>query len=236
MNPLRRPVLSAFVLGAVLLLCSLGTWQLQRLTWKTALIEAVESRITAAPISLTALRALPEEERAYVPVTLEVRGSGARVAHVTGIYDGQPGYYVFSLVRLPDGGELPVNHGFVAADQRADAYDVDLPAVLTGLYRPAEALTGMAKSFTPSPDLEGGTFYARNVDGPIAWLFGETPPAGAFYLDRTDNAAPGSQPLGGTTRVEFSNNHLGYAITWYGLAITLIAVYGLMMRPSTSAF
>ena len=37
---------------------------------------------------------------------------------------------------------------------------------------------------------------------------------------------PGGLPIGGLTRIELTNNHLQYAITWYGLALTLLVVYG----------
>ena len=41
--------------------------------------------------------------------------------------------------------------------------------------------------------------------------------------DATPN--PGGLPIGGQTRIELPNNHLQYAITWYGLAAALVAVY-----------
>ncbi len=36
---------------------------------------------------------------------------------------------------------------------------------------------------------------------------------------------PGGWPKGGTTRLQLTNRHLEYALTWYGLAATLIAVF-----------
>ena len=37
---------------------------------------------------------------------------------------------------------------------------------------------------------------------------------------------PGGLPRGGVTRLDLPNRHLEYALTWYGLALTLIGVYG----------
>ena len=41
--------------------------------------------------------------------------------------------------------------------------------------------------------------------------------------DATPN--PGGWPLGGQTRVDFPNDHLQYAVTWFGLALALLGVY-----------
>ena len=38
-------------------------------------------------------------------------------------------------------------------------------------------------------------------------------------------AAPGGLPQGGVTRLEIPNRHLEYALTWYGLALTLIGIF-----------
>lgn len=233
MNPLSRPVLSIAVLSAVIVLISLGTWQLYRLEWKLGLIDAVETRMNSEPVSLTQVLARPMESREWQAVVFDATGQGDRVAHIVGSYDGKPGYYVFTLVTLANGGELPVNHGFVPNEAKAEEYDLGLPGRIEGLYRRPRELKGLAKSITPPPDTDKGLFYARNVEGPIAYLFGETPPGEAFYIDRTDNAD--AVPKGGTSHVAFSNNHLGYALTWYGLAIGLIGVYIVMLRGKPPA-
>ena len=44
-------------------------------------------------------------------------------------------------------------------------------------------------------------------------------------VEADDRSNPGGLPVGGLTRIALPNNHLQYAITWYGLALTLVAVY-----------
>ncbi|MGH6917099.1 MAG: SURF1 family cytochrome oxidase biogenesis protein, partial [Geminicoccaceae bacterium] len=44
-------------------------------------------------------------------------------------------------------------------------------------------------------------------------------------VEADDRPNPGGLPIGGLTRIALTNNHLQYAITWYGLALTLLAVY-----------
>ena len=40
---------------------------------------------------------------------------------------------------------------------------------------------------------------------------------------------PGA-PIGGLTVIAFTNNHLQYALTWFGLALMVIAGLGLVLR------
>ena len=50
-------------------------------------------------------------------------------------------------------------------------------------------------------------------------MVGDLPqPVAPVYVDLPAGPA-GSLPQGGETVVEFPNNHLGYAITWYGFAL-----------------
>jgi surfeit locus 1 family protein len=45
-----------------------------------------------------------------------------------------------------------------------------------------------------------------------------------FFLDADATPVPGGLPRGGVTVIDLPNNHLQYAITWYGLALALVAV------------
>ena len=47
-----------------------------------------------------------------------------------------------------------------------------------------------------------------------------------FFIDANDAANPGGLPVGGVTLIDLPNNHLQYAVTWYGLAGALVAVLG----------
>ena len=46
-----------------------------------------------------------------------------------------------------------------------------------------------------------------------------------MYADAVASQVPGGLPIGGQTRIQLKNDHLEYAITWYGLAAALIAVF-----------
>ena len=43
---------------------------------------------------------------------------------------------------------------------------------------------------------------------------------------------PGGLPIGKAMRVNLTNDHLGYALTWYVLAVALVVIYVLSQRSA----
>ena len=241
-----RPLLTAAVAAAFAVLLGLGTWQVARLAWKNDLIARTEALATRDPVPLgayVASMAEAAEPGAPLPEYAHVSVTGGfvtdRTVHVNGTYGGRPGFYVFQPFK-PDGPALPgssgdiilVNRGFVASGYRRDAYELPDAEAMTGLVRYYEG-PSLATFLDVPPDPDGLTVYDRRrptLTRPFrdlapdydadAWF-------APFYLDST---LPTEVPRGGTTRLDFSNRHLGYAITWYGLAGGLLAVFLLMSR------
>ncbi|ADM08510.1 hypothetical protein PB2503_02157 [Parvularcula bermudensis HTCC2503] len=234
MTPWARPGLTAVVAVATFVLLGLGTWQLFRLDWKRELIATTATHQSAEPLPLSDILSLPVAEREWRSVTIEVERALPPIAHVIGTHEGQSGFFVFSLVELPNGGSLPVNHGFVAFADRQGDYDFSPPRRLVGLYRTAAPRQGLAQMLAPPDNAETGTFYGREPEGLIAYLFGGAVPPDPFYLSRLDDQLV-SPLVAHRTRPAFSNNHLGYALTWFGLAAGLGVIYGLLLRRSPRA-
>jgi surfeit locus 1 family protein len=44
-------------------------------------------------------------------------------------------------------------------------------------------------------------------------------------VDADATPVPGGLPLGGATQISIPNNHLSYALTWFGLAATLLVFF-----------
>lgn len=221
-----RPVLLVLTVLALGVLLTLGTWQVKRLAWKTDLIAKVEARIDDDPVAVLLLLDQPAEEWAYRPVAVSGGFPNAEVAHVFGTYEGQAGYYAFQAMRLDDGsGRLVlVNRGFVPQDARAEFYPLPNAEQLVGIARQYAPETGLAAAFAPKNRPEDGVFFTRDLQALAAYL---TPGEEANYLPlAVDSTLPTELPRGGTTRIDFRNAHLGYAITWYGLAVGLIGVVG----------
>lgn len=228
---------AALVVFAVLV--SLGTWQANRLAWKEALIARVEERIHAEPRPLpdpAAWSALGAEAIEYAPVAFEATYDNAREIHVfialtqpKGPLGGQ-GYFVLVPATLPDGHVVFVNRGFVPLDRKDSSTRpegrIDGPTTIRGLMRPSEERTWLS----PDDDPAKNVWFVRDPAA-MAVAVGLDPSRVApFTVDAFAGESPAGIPQGGETVVSFSNNHLGYAITWYGLAAALVVVYGLMLR------
>jgi surfeit locus 1 family protein len=214
-------------LPALLILLALGTWQMQRLAWKENLIAKIESRVHAPPVSLAEIEKGDKDgiEYARVSVRGTFRHDREQLTWEPDPRQG-PGYHVYTPLRLADGRFILVNRGYVteavklpsarAAGQVGGEVDV------VGLLRepPQRAM------FSPNHDGKTGVWFWRDFDGMSHAALG--PDAGKavhLFLDAEATPAnPGGWPQGGTTRLTLPNRHLEYALTWYGLAATLVAV------------
>ncbi|PNG24706.1 SURF1 family protein [Methylocella silvestris] len=219
---------AAATLAACALLVGLGLWQLQRLAWKEQLIEKVAARAGAAPAPLP-----PESDWA----TLKPDDYEYRAVRFEGVYEHdkealvfraaggalrQPGYFVLTPARLASGATVIVNRGFVPLAQRDRAAWPEptsgTPEPISGLMRQPEP----RNLFTPADDPAKGNYFTRDP-ALIAAHFG-LPRAAPFSVD-ADRGPAASGPQGGATEIAFPNNHLSYALTWFGLALGLAGVF-----------
>ena len=208
------------------MLAGLGTWQLQRLDWKTDLIAERQARSQGPAI---ALPRVIEDPAALEYTLVEVTGTflhdkemhlGARTRR------GNVGFDVVTPMRLDDGRDLLVDRGWVPLEKRGPANrpqgQIEGSVTLQGLVR-----TGGWKGYdfvrpenTPEED-----FYFW-LDLPVmAARAGLENPVTEVYLAAGPEPNPGGFPIGGQTRIEIPNDHLQYAITWYALALALAVIY-----------
>jgi surfeit locus 1 family protein len=213
-------------------LVGLGLWQLERREWKQALIEALAERVAAPPTALPppqAWSSLTQEGDEFRRVTFEAEFLHDREAFIfTGRSPLRPdvtarGYWVVTPARLPGGATVMVNRGFVpeARQQAASRPDgqVGGPVRLTGALRWPEARTW----FTPADDPARNLWFIRDPAA-IAAAKGVAPVA-PFYIDLDSPQPPGGLPQAGVLRPDLPNNHLQYALTWFGLALALLAIF-----------
>ncbi len=223
------PAVMTFV--GVIFLIGLGNWQMRRLAWKEGLIGAIAERAHADPVSLAAIEARAAE--GGDPEYARVRIAG-RLLNDHELYfyafDEQlgPGYHVLTPLRRAEGRTVFVNRGFVPQDLRDPARRAPgQPAgdvSIVGLVR-VPAPPGL---FTPVNDPAKNVWYWYDLDAMAASALGSAEkPVVPFIVDaEAEPAPPGGFPKGGTTRLKLPNRHLEYALTWYGLAAALVAVFG----------
>jgi surfeit locus 1 family protein len=112
-----------------------------------------------------------------------------------------------------------VNRGFVPESRKDPATrpqgQIAGPVEIVGVMRWPEP-PGL---FTPAGDPAKNLWFSRDSTA-IAQAKGVTP-AAPFYVEQESPPAPGGLPRAGALQPSFPNNHLGYAITWYGLALVL---------------
>jgi surfeit locus 1 family protein len=236
--PIRRSVLvtSLFAAVALAILLALGTWQLQRLTWKEALIATLEERLAAPPVALPPARDWEKldagrDEFLRVAFTGQFENDKEALVYTTGSSmrsdTSGPGYWVLTPIRLADGRTVIVNRGFVPEGRQDPASrrdglvsgNVDVIGVLRWPEPP--------NLFTPAGEPARNLWFARDSTA-IAAAKG-IPDAAPFYVEMEGPVPPGGLPHPAAVRPTLPNSHLGYAITWFGLAAMLVGVYAAWM-------
>ncbi len=220
---------AAFVAFAIL--CGLGTWQLNRLAWKRDLVARIAAAQTAEPQPLPIVleRAEHGSQVQFVRVEAVCPGlSRAPFVEVYALRQGAAGSRLVSACRLGASRwkTILVDRGFVSerisARPPVDA-NAGAPVRVVGVLREPGARNPFAGKRDPA-----GRFYSREV-GPIARALDADRPAPVFLMAETstnpewEGLEPAPLPAG------LTNRHLEYAITWFGLALALLGVYGAML-------
>ncbi|MFC7377140.1 SURF1 family protein [Brevundimonas sp. GCM10030266] len=240
--------LTLAVIPALVLLLSLGVWQVQRLHWKEYLIAEAEATAAAPPIGVENLQGFRSFE--FQKLSLICPGlDTAPYVELQTIHDGQPGVRLISLcvsepVRFGDGQvgyRFVVDRGFIpdTVSARPAQQLSDKPVLLTAEIRTVPDAGGM----TPPP--EGHRFYGRDLEAMTEVLLRDQERLGArneermlwgYWLYATTSSNPDWPALQPSAPpAAFSNNHLGYAMTWFGLAIVLVGFYIALLRRRIGA-
>ena len=226
---LLAPGLATLV--ALAILVALGMWQLERKAWKESLLAQIQARAYGTPGAIAPESAWPswsalDDEFRRVRLTGTFLNDAAIPLH--GLAElrraAAPGLYIFTPLRLADDSIVMVNRGFVPTGLRDPALRApgipSGPVTITGLVRAPET----RGSFVPENDAVRNEWFVRDLgDMARARKLSRVAP---FYVDADATPNPGGWPLGGQTRLSLPNDHLQYALTWFGLALTLIGVFG----------
>jgi cytochrome oxidase assembly protein ShyY1 len=125
---------------------------------------------------------------------------------------------VFAPARLATGELVVVNAGYVAEPNHAP---IDAKAEITGYLRWPEARS----LFVSDHDASASVWHVRDhrlMAARLGWGDATAP----FYIDQQSPVPPSGVPRPGSLTVKLRNDHLGYAITWFGLAAVLVIVFG----------
>ncbi|HET6184109.1 MAG TPA: SURF1 family protein [Acetobacteraceae bacterium] len=210
-------LMTALMLGILL---ALGTWQVERLAWKRAILARIDAAERAAPVPL------PADPGPFEKVA--VRGhflGGPEATYGVEVRDAPGGQamggQVIAPFRTDDGRTILIDRGWAPTPPPPPAGEQDI----TGYARAPEhpwvfgAADDPAKRqfFTLDPARIGAALGLDHVAPFVLVALGPQPAFGVFPEPAQHLPRP-------------PNNHLSYAITWYGLALGLIVVFVIWAR------
>jgi cytochrome oxidase assembly protein ShyY1 len=239
----RRGVagLGIFTLVTLALLIGLGVWQLQRRAEKHALIAQLTERLAAAPAALPAVAqwnaltpARDEFRRVRFSATYVQRPDAMVYSSGSAIREdiSGPGTWAFMPARLPDGETIAINTGFVQNTMQDRAQQdgavtrlvTGAPMTVTGYIRFPET----AGLLTPSENPAKRLWFTRDhlaMARVLGW--GNVAP---FYIDLESPVPESGIPKPGPLEVHLKDDHLQYAITWFGLAGAVVIAFGIWLQ------
>lgn len=218
-RPRAWPVLLAAGVGLAILL-SLGLWQVQRLAWKERLIAAIDQALAAEPVSLAEALARPDPDFTKVAVAGTFGEKSLRLLTAA---PGGAGWMIVQGFTSTEGQSLLVARGVAGDAQEVPA--VAGPVQLSGILR----RHGARAAFDADNNPAANQWYWWDVPAMQAAALGR-PPATALVLQLLP-ATPATEGLRvDPPKSDLRNNHLGYAITWFGLAAALLVVTGVFLK------
>ncbi len=235
-----RRLLWPSVMTAVMLivLLGLGTWQVKRLLWKQTLLAQIERAESADPIPLAQL-----EARSHATPFIKISVTGQFIPDETALYGADVrdtasgptmGAQLIEPLREANGDLILVERGWVPLsrpeplDQPTSEVTVsgyvrfgDTPGWFSAADDPAER-----RFFTLDPKAIGSAIGHPNIQPFVLVALAAGPGSGQFMDQWPAPARQLPRP---------PNNHLAYAFTWYGLAVALLAIFGVWVRKGSNA-
>ena len=202
---------SVFVYFIILVLLSLGSWQLYRLNWKLNLISEIENSLKNDPVELS-----KSDKKNY----LRIKTSG-QIDFDKQIYlynlnkSGKPGFEVINPILIGNENYL-INRGWISFDQK-DQSEINFvnEDKIIGTLK----LQTKASTFKPENDIEKNYWFTLNRDDIFKYT-GKNFSNFIIYLNG-DYKTPEPKVI----TANISNNHKKYAITWFSMAISIILIY-----------
>ncbi len=226
LHRLLWPGVMATVMLAVLL--GLGTWQVMRLQWKLGLLAQI-ARAEAAPA--VPLPAAPD------PFT-KVQATGHLRDDLSASYGAEVrdtpagtelGTQLIVPLEVSGGDVILVDRGWVPDKRPHPISRVESDVTVEGYVRPSDK-PGM---FSATDNPAAREFYTLDASaiGSALGLHRVAP----FILVAMGPSPPERYPDPAHHLPRPPNNHLSYAITWYGLAVALVVIFVLWARKALDA-
>ncbi len=211
------PILTIIAAPMLAALISLGFWQSQRAGWKAGLIVQFEEALKATPQPPEVVLCADTPQPGAVVAPPQASGPSLRIfGHDAA---GTAGWRLFQAVQL--------SCGAVLAETGFEAISIGGPGGVPPATTPKAAPDRFLVELWPEKPL----MAAPNSPATNEWHWFDAPvmtsTQGAAFL----NVAFILTPLAGTpdflTRTP-PESHIGYAVTWFGMAIAFAVIYALL--------
>ena len=202
---------SVFVYFIILVLISLGSWQLYRLNWKLNLISEINSSLKNDPVELS-----KSNKKNYLRITTSGKVDFDKQIYLYNLNDsGKPGFEVINPILIGNENYL-INRGWIPFDKKdkAEINILDTNAIIGTLKTQSKA-----NSFKPDNDINENYWFTLNREDIFSYT-GKNFSKYIIYLNG-DYKAPKPKVI----TANISNNHKKYAITWFSMAISILLIY-----------
>ena len=202
---------SVFVYFIILVLLSLGCWQLYRLNWKLNLIQEIENSLKNDPIELS-----KANEKNFLRIQTSGEIDFDKQIYLYNLNDnGKPGFEVVNPILINDKNYL-INRGWIPFNQK-DQPEINLvdEIKIIGTLK----LQSKASTFKPENDIEKNYWFTLDRDDIFKYT-GKNFSNFIIYLNGDYNI-----PKPKVITANISNNHKKYAITWFSMAISILLIY-----------
>ena len=202
---------SVFVYFIILILLSLGFWQIYRLNWKLELIEQIENSLENDPVELSNV-----EKKNYLRIKTSGEIDFDKQIYLYNLNDaGKPGFEVINPIKIGDENYL-INRGWIPFEKK------DLPEInLVDKNQIVGTLMLQTKpsTFKPENDIEKNYWFTLDRED-ILKFTGRNFSDFVIYLNGEYKI-----PKPRVITAKISNNHKKYAITWFSMAISILLIY-----------
>ena len=220
-KPTLGPTL--FAVPTFIILILLGSWQVQRMSWKQDIISSFEEQMAKPPV-VPPLEIKKGTDWRYTRVRAEGRFLHDKEILLTGrTFEGTAGFHIITPLLFNESRIVLVNRGWIPEKlrerkRRPQTTPADI-VVMEGILR---------------GDNRKGYFVPENEPNNEVWLYVNTKqiaeyrdigPVPGYYIDELRAPGPYTLPIGAAGKIEVRNEHLKYAVTWFLLAITLLVIY-----------
>ncbi|MDN5873198.1 MAG: SURF1 family protein [Sinobacteraceae bacterium] len=224
---------AAFGLFVFIVLIGLGSWQIHRWQYKLDVVAQIQQRAHTAPVAPPGVAAWPRitaQRDQYRRLQLHGHFIAGKTTFVHGSSKLGYGFWLMSPFQTHRGFIVLVNRGYVPAGKN-DQPRYDPPAAsgshsITGLLRISEPGGGFLRPNHPAQN----RWYSRDVAA-IAQAEGlNLKHVAPYFVDAVARPHQGRWPVAGLTPLNIYNHSLGYAITWYSLALLSLLGAGIVAR------